>query len=105
MPTYSNKTYIELIRPLPDFVARDIYDIPFIEPENIDISAMNNGLWLINLKNVSSNDRRPELLKVVYSTNQRESESKSLTLVPIARREDTKPLHITINVLNVNSTL
>ena len=66
MPTYSNKAYIELMRPLPDFVARDVYGIPFIEPENIDISAMNNGLWLINLKNVSSKDRRPER-KIVHS--------------------------------------
>lgn len=66
MPTYSNKAYIELMRPLPEFVARDIYDIPFIEPENIDISALNNGLWLINLKNVSSKDRHPER-KIVHS--------------------------------------
>ena len=40
MPTYSNKAYIELMRPLPDFVARDVYGIPFIEPENIGIYSV-----------------------------------------------------------------
>lgn len=66
MPTYSNKTYLDLIRPLPDFVNRDIYDVPVIESEPIDISSLNNGLWLINMKNVSAKDKRPER-KIVHS--------------------------------------
>ena len=66
MPTYNNKTYTNLIRPLPQFVARDIYDIPFIEPEAINISAMNNGLWLINMKNASKKDKWPDR-KIVHS--------------------------------------
>ena len=30
MPLYGNKDYKRLIRPLPDFTERDIYDIPII---------------------------------------------------------------------------
>lgn len=66
MPIYPNKTYIDLMRPLPSFVKRDIYDIPFIESEPINISPMNNGLWLINMKNVSPKDKHPER-KIVHS--------------------------------------
>jgi len=66
MPVYSNKTYLDLMRPLPRFVNRDTYDIPFIEPVPIDISSINNGLWLINMKNVSPKDKRPEK-KIVHS--------------------------------------
>ena len=66
MPTYVNRKYIELIRPLPDFVRKDIYDIPFIEPTPISISEMNNGLWLINMKNVSNKDKYPDR-KIVHS--------------------------------------
>lgn len=66
MPIYTNKEYIELVRPLPNFIKRDIYDIPFIEPETINISSMNNGLWLINMKNVSVKDKCPDK-KIVHS--------------------------------------
>ena len=66
MPTYPNKIYLEIIRPLPKFVERDIYDIPYIEPQKIDISPINNGLWLINMKNLSKKDKHPED-KIVHS--------------------------------------
>lgn len=65
MPTYQNKTYLKIMRPLPDYVERDIWDIPVIQPQRLDISAMNNGLWLINMKNISSKDRCPSR-KIVH---------------------------------------
>ena len=52
MPTYDYKKYLRLMRPLPEYVERDTFGIPVIEPQPIDISAMNNGLWLINMKNL-----------------------------------------------------
>lgn len=66
MPVYSNKEYIRIMRPLPEYVDRDLYGIPVIAPNPIDISAMNNGLWLINMKNVSKKDKHPEK-KIVHS--------------------------------------
>ncbi len=66
MPIYNNKDFINLIRPLPTFVERDIFDIPVIEPVSINLSAMNNGLWLINMKNVSSKDTLSDK-KIVHS--------------------------------------
>lgn len=46
MPVYSDAEYLRIIRPLPKYVKRDMLDIPVIEPVSIDISKMNNGLWL-----------------------------------------------------------
>lgn len=66
MPVYDNKTYTKIMRPLPNFVERDIYNIPVMEPCKIDISQMNNGLWLINIKNLSTKDKHPES-KIVHS--------------------------------------
>lgn len=66
MPTYDYGTYTKLVRPLPAFVERDVYDIPVIQPQSIDISAMNNGLWLINMKNLSPKDNCPSS-KIVHS--------------------------------------
>ena len=48
------------MRPLPNCVERDQYGIPVIEAQQIDISAMNNGLWLINMKNMSTKDKNAE---------------------------------------------
>lgn len=56
MPFYSNKDYIRLMRPLPQCVARDIYDIPYIEAQEIDLSALNNEKWLVNMKNAKATD-------------------------------------------------
>ena len=66
MPVYSNKDYIRIMRPLPEYVERDAYGIPVIEAVPIDISAMNNGLWLINMKNISAKDKHPDR-KIIHS--------------------------------------
>lgn len=54
------------MRPLPGYVARDIYDIPFIEAQDIDISGLNNSKWLINMKNAKSTDADADK-KIVHS--------------------------------------
>lgn len=56
MPFYTCKEYIQIMRPLPSYVERDIYDIPFIESQPIDLSALNNEKWLINMKNAKPDD-------------------------------------------------
>ena len=66
MPVYKYKDYIRIMRPLPYYVERDLYGIPVIESQPIDISAMNNGLWLINMKNVSGKDKNASN-KIVHS--------------------------------------
>lgn len=66
MPVYTNKDYIRLMRPLPDFVVRDIYGIPFIEVQEIDLSGLNNDKWLINMKNTKSTDTNA-YRKIVHS--------------------------------------
>lgn len=66
MPFYNNKEYTKLMRPLPNYVERDIYDIPFIEPEYIDISGLNNDRWLINMKNAKTTDINASK-KIVHS--------------------------------------
>ena len=58
MPTYGYEEYLRIVRPLPEQVRRDIYDIPVIENNPIDISELKNGISLINLNNISINDRR-----------------------------------------------
>ena len=57
MPVYNDNEYLRIVRPLPAFVKRDSFDIPVIEPIEIDISKMNNGLWLSATNNVSQNDK------------------------------------------------
>ena len=66
MPTYDYKKYLRLMRPLPEYVERDTFGIPVIEPQPIDISAMNNGLWLINMKNLSTKDKNANR-KIVHA--------------------------------------
>ena len=46
MPVYKNLDYVRIVHPLPQYVERDIYGIPFVEADSIDISDMNNGKWL-----------------------------------------------------------
>lgn len=58
MPTYGYEEYLRIVRPLPERVRRDIYDIPVIENDPIDISELKNGISFINLNNISINDRR-----------------------------------------------
>ena len=66
MPVYDNNHYLRIVRPLPEYVERDQFGIPVIKPQQIDISAMNNGLWLINMKNMSVNDKRASR-KIVHA--------------------------------------
>ena len=56
MPIYENREYINVIRELPQFVERDICEIPFIEKNDIDISDINNGKWLVSIPNLSVKD-------------------------------------------------
>ncbi|MBQ2359151.1 MAG: hypothetical protein II395_10465 [Ruminococcus sp.] len=66
MPIYKNKDYIRIMRPLPDYIHRDIFDIPFIEADDIDISGLNNSQWLINMKNANASDKHADR-KIVHS--------------------------------------
>ena len=66
MPTYNNNNYMRLMRPLPKYVERDIFEIPFIEADKIDITGLNNTRWLINMKNAKSTDKNADK-KIVHS--------------------------------------
>lgn len=66
MPIYGNEEYLRVMRRLPKYIERDIFDIPFIEKDEIDISDLNNGKWLITMKNLSTKDTRSES-KIVHS--------------------------------------
>lgn len=57
MPTYSNKKYIDIFRPIPDNWPTDIFGIPFIKKTDIDISNLNNGKWLIGINNICKKDK------------------------------------------------
>lgn len=57
MPIYTNKVYTNVVRPLPNYIDKDIYDIPFIENDVIDINNLNNGRWLTNINNANANDK------------------------------------------------
>ncbi|MBO4214304.1 MAG: DUF4417 domain-containing protein [Lachnospiraceae bacterium] len=57
MPVYKNKDYVSLIEPLPSYVEVDISGIPFIEKDDIDISNLNNGKWLIKGSNCKKSDK------------------------------------------------
>ena len=54
------------MRPLPDYVQRDVFDIPYIENDTIDLSGLNNSQWLINMKNASPSDKYADK-KIVHS--------------------------------------
>ena len=66
MPTYNNADYINLMRPLPHYVKRDLFDIPYIEIDDIDITGLNNTKWLINMKNAKATDINANK-KIVHS--------------------------------------
>ena len=44
------------MRPLPHYVKRDLFDIPYIEIDDIDVTGLNNTKWLINMKNAKATD-------------------------------------------------
>lgn len=56
MPIYNNEDYIKVMRPIPKDWPLDIFGIPFVKKSSIDISKINNGLWLINFENAKATD-------------------------------------------------
>lgn len=66
MPIYNTQKFINVMRPEPIGWAKDIFDIPFIEKEELPISLMETGLFLINPSNISKSDTDKER-KIVHS--------------------------------------
>ncbi len=66
MPIYDNETYIRVVRPEAESWEKDILGIPFIEKEELPISMMRNGLFLVNPNNVSAVDKDKQR-KIVHS--------------------------------------
>lgn len=60
MPVYESEDYIRTMRPIPKFVRRGAFGIPFIEKEESDIEDLGNGLWLTNINNVTSKAKHLE---------------------------------------------
>lgn len=57
MPYYDRYEHFDLVHPLPKYVERDIYDIPFIENDDIDLELLNNGVFLTGIQNISLKDK------------------------------------------------
>ena len=53
MPTYSNRDYVKLMRPIPSGWPKDTEGIPFVRKSALDISDLNNGKWLISVANIN----------------------------------------------------
>ena len=53
MPIYDTQKFTCVMRPEPIGWKKDIFDIPFIEREELPISLMGSDLFLINPANVS----------------------------------------------------
>ena len=66
MPIYNSKEFTNVMRPEPIGWGKDIFDIPFIEKEELPISLMGSKLFLINPANVSKSDIDKER-KIVHS--------------------------------------
>lgn len=66
MPIYDNENYVKIMRPIPNDWPLDIFGIPFIKKTNIDISMVNNGIWLINLENAKASDKNA-CKKIIHS--------------------------------------
>lgn len=56
MPIYDTQKFITVMRPEPNDWGKDVFDIPFIEKEELPVSLMGSNLFLINPTNVSKND-------------------------------------------------
>lgn len=56
MPIYNNAEFINVIHPEPSNWEKDIFDIPFIKKEELNISSIGTNIFLINPNNVSKND-------------------------------------------------
>ncbi len=57
MPTYNNRDYIKIIRPIPNGWPKDIEGIPFVKKSDVDISDINNGKWLISVSNINNKSK------------------------------------------------
>lgn len=66
MPIYNTREFTNIMRPEPIGWGKDIFDIPFIEREELPISLMGGDLFLINPSNVSKGDGDKER-KIVHS--------------------------------------
>ena len=66
MPCYSNDEYVSLMRPIPRYWKRDLFGIPTIKKSDIDITKLNNGLWLTAINNTSLEDKNKRY-KIVHS--------------------------------------
>lgn len=66
MPIYDNRTFIQVVRPEADNWGKDIFDIPFMEKEELPISLIGSKLFLINPHNLSENDLDKDR-KIVHS--------------------------------------
>ena len=66
MAKFNNNHYQGTVHPLPEGFETHILNIPVIKRDEIDISKLNNGLCLINMKNASRADKHPEV-KIVHS--------------------------------------
>lgn len=66
MPVYNNQNFINIMRPEPSHWEKDIFDIPFIEREEMPISLLGSELFLINPNNVAKKDIDKER-KIVHS--------------------------------------
>ena len=53
MPIYPHEEYLKITKRLPDYTEYDQNGIPFVEADDLDISGLNNSLWLINISNVN----------------------------------------------------
>lgn len=66
MPIYNTQKFTNVMRPEPIGWEKDIFDIPFIEKEELPISLMETDLFLINPSNISKSDTDKER-KIVHS--------------------------------------
>ena len=58
MPIYNYKDFIKILRPIPVNWPKDIEGIPFVKKSDIDISYINNGIWLISISNINKSTKK-----------------------------------------------
>ena len=66
MPIYNTNDYIRLMRPLPQSVERDVFGIPYVDADDINIDGINYSHWLINMNNARADDKNADK-KIVHS--------------------------------------
>lgn len=57
MPNYDIYEYFDVIHPLPSSVQRDFNDIPIVKKQNIDLSKLNDGLYITGIQNINKKDK------------------------------------------------